>query len=191
MKSLNFKQLSAAMLAATALALASGQSMADQMFRFTFAGATASGSGTLAAVANGNGTFTAVSGSGTETVNGITDALTLIFNPSGTGIAMSAAGAFYFDNQLFPDTATLIANGGLLFRSTTQEMNLYSVSAGSYLFYQQNQFHENTVFTLSAAGDAAVNATDATVPEPTTMFLLGAGLIGIVASRRQAHKAHA
>lgn len=184
MKSLKlFKQLSAALLAATAMTLTSGQAMANQTFTFTFAGATASGSGTLTAVANGNGSFTAISGSGTEIVNGTTDALTLIFNPNGTANATSASGAFYFDNQLFPGDDPLIAYGGLLFQSSTQEMNLYSNSPGSYLFYQQNQFNESTVFTLAAVGDGAA------VPEPTTMLLFGAGLMGIVAGRRKGHKA--
>lgn len=175
------KHLSAVLLVAVAMTLASGQAMANQIFAFSFTGATASGFGTLTAVVNGDGSFTAISGSGTETVNGATDTLNLIFNPNGKDLATSASGAFFFDNQLLPSTDPFIANGGLLFQTSTQELNLYSTSPGQYLFYQQNRYNESTAFTLTAVADGAG------VPEPTTVFLLGAGFVGLVASRRNAN----
>lgn len=174
------KRISLSLVAVTAFTLTSGQAMADQIFTFTFSGVTASGSGTLDAISNGDGSFTATSGTGTETVSGITDVINLIFNSNGTAAANSPTGAFFFDNQLFPGSDTLITSGGLLFQSSTQEMNLFSTGPGSYLFYQQDNFNEKTVFTLASVQ---------TVPEPTTIFLFAtAGLMGIIALRRKGQK---
>lgn len=182
MKTFNsFRRFCVTLLAVTGMTLLSGQAIAAQIFSFTFAGATASGSGTLSAVDNGNGSFTAISGSGTETVNGVSDAFTLIFNPNGTHPANSASGVISFDNQLFPGSDRLVDLKGLLFQTSLLEMALYSDAANSYLYGRQDRFIESTVFTLTAESVSAV-------PEPTSALLLAAGLIGFVASRRKSQK---
>jgi hypothetical protein len=168
------KKLSVAAVAVGALTLGMSQAMADQIFDFTFSGPTASGFGTLHTTDNGDGSFTAISGSGTETVGTTTDTLTLIFNSAGTARNSSPSTVFNFDNQLFPSANPFISNGGLLFSSSTQEVNLFSNGPGSYQFGQQNRFNEATTFTLTA------------VPEPTTFALLSLGLLGFAVSRRKA-----
>lgn len=156
-----------------------GPAKADQIFFFSFAGATVSGSGMLNATDNGDGSFTAVSGSGTQTVGvAAPDTLTLIFNPNGTTISFSPGG-FFFDNQLFPGNDPLISDAGLLFSSSTQEVNLFSNIGGGYQFAQQDGFAEAITFLLSDSPPVQ------TVPEPTSMVLFGIGLLAFAAFRRR------
>jgi hypothetical protein len=176
------KKLSVAGIAVAALTFGMGQAAASVMFDFIFGGIHAFGSGILTANDNGNGSFTAMSGAGTESVNGITETLTLLPNTSGgTGEIYSPSGFFIFDDQLFPNADPLISNGGLLFSSSTgAEVNIYSNGVDNYTFYINNGFNEPTSFTLTA------------VPEPATAALRGLGLLGFaVARRKSAHNKNA
>jgi hypothetical protein len=152
--------------------------LADQIFYFSFSGTTVSGSGMLNAADNGDGTFTALNGTGTQNVNGVADALTLIFNPNGTTVANSPSGILFYDNQLFPGQDPLVSDAGLLFASSTQEVNLFSNLGGGYQFVQQDGFSESITFSLS---DTPVQ----TVPEPASIILFSIGLIGFAALRRR------
>jgi hypothetical protein len=151
---------------------------ADQIFYFSYSGASVSGSGSLIATANGDGSFTAVSGTGTQTVGGVSDALTLVFNPNGVTVSFSPSGLLFYDNQLFPDNDPLISDSGLLFLSSTQEVNIFSNIGDGYQYYQQDEFTESIVFSLSDTPPQAV-------PEPAPIILIGIGLIAFAALRRR------
>ncbi len=155
-----------------------GSARADQIFYFSFSGATVSGNGTLNAVANGDGSFTAISGTGTENNNGTADTLTLVFNPNGRTISTSPSGLLFFDNQLFPNNNPLISDAGLLFTSSTQEVNFFSDFDSGYQYFQQDQFTEVITFSLSE------NPT-VTIPEPATVVLLCMGVLCFMATGRK------
>ena len=169
-------------LALAVLALSGGAASASEIFDFQFAGANESGSGVLNVQANGDGSFTAISGSGTDTVDGNTGSLALIFNQAGQAQSTSPSGFFFFDNQLSPSATPLLTSLGLLFSASTGgEVNLsFDPDAGGYVFdsESQQQFHENGPISFS------VNRVASDVPEPATLSLFGLGLLGFVAARR-------
>src|SRR5471030_1052939 len=174
------------LLALAAMAFSGGAASASEMFDFQFAGNNESGSGTLNAIDNGDGTFTAISGSGTETVNGKTGNLALIFNPGDQGVSTSPSGFFFFDNQLSPSAVAMLSDFGLLFSATTGgEVELFVDPQLGYLFYSEYQqsFQENGPITFS------LSQATADVPEPATWSLFGLGLIGFVAARSRSRAA--
>lgn len=164
-------------VAFTALMFIVKPAAADQLFYFTFSGATVSGAGTLTASDNGDGSFTAISGTGTQTVNGDSNTLTLIANPDAP--AVHTGDNFTYDNQLFPSNFPLISDAGLLFASSTGEVNLFSVVGDGYVFLNQNQFSESITFTLSDTPPVQG------VPEPASLILVGIGLSVLAARRRR------
>lgn len=167
-------------IAAIVISLAMGNAMATEIFAFTFTGARVAGYGTLYATANGNGSFTATSGTGVETVDGVTDGLTLVANPSGTANTTSSSGFFYFDNQLLPDAIPMLQRGGLLFNSSTEEINLFYNGANYVWLHQADAYTsapDLVSFTLARVTE---------VPEPATTLLLFIGLTVFAMTRRTA-----
>jgi hypothetical protein len=164
--------------AVAAMLLFVAPAMAGQIFYFSFSGATVSGNGTLEANSNGDGSFTAVSGSGIQNVDGTTDTLTLVFNPNGKFVSDSPGGTLQFDNQLFPQNDPMLSDAGLLFTTSSEEVNVFSNIGGGYEYVSDNGFGEMVRFVLS---DKAFE----TVPEPTSILLLGISVVCLVASRRK------
>ena len=162
-----------------AVLLMATMAMADT-FSFTYASQNNDilGQGLLFATANGDGSFTAVGGTTTNNIG----SFTLVLNPNGKAIKTDSSGLFNYDNQLFPQLDPVIDNDGLLFTNGdvthTLLLNLFSDAASVYEAYTGAPgagypFHENVTFTLTS------------VPEPSTLLLLGAGLLGLAATRRK------
>jgi hypothetical protein len=165
----------------TALVLFAGPAKADQIFYFTFVGATVSGSGTLNGVDNGNGSFTAVSGTGTQISNGNFDILTLVSNPNAPALSLSPSGLLFYDNQLFPNNNPMITDSGLLFLSSTQEVNLFSNPGDGYQYFQQDGLTEMITFILS---NTPPDVPPVTIPEPGSIVLLCISVLCFAATRR-------
>ena len=107
------------------------------LLTFTNAGGTVSGSALLDATDNGGGSFTAVSGTGTVSVFGTPDTISLFPNPSAPGGATSPSGAFSYDNQLFPGSDPVVNFSGLLFtRSGGIEVNIFATGSGAYEYWE-------------------------------------------------------
>lgn len=149
---------------------------ADEIFYFSYSGATVSGSGALLASDNGDGSFWALTGSGTQSMAGVTDTLTLVYNPNSP--AFNFSNGIFYDDQLFPGSVPLISDAGLLFATSTQEVNLFSDPSGVY-FFTQGGLLDIVTFTLSATPPGQG------VPEPASIVLFGIGLIGLAARRRR------
>ena len=146
------------------------QANAD-LYSFTFTGDTSTTvTGNLTATPNGGGSFTVSGGSGL--VNG-TIPIVLVANTNAPNVSTSPSGYFYFDNQLSPAVNPQITNSGLLFKTASYEVNIYSNGPGSYTYYDSKGFYESGTFKASA------------VPIPAAIWLFGAGLVGLVGVRRR------
>ncbi|MGA2240357.1 MAG: hypothetical protein ABSG74_14225 [Candidatus Bathyarchaeia archaeon] len=174
-EAMRLKTLQAALLAG-ALGLAV-QAQASVVFDLTYSDPSGNAAnGQLTANPNDDGSYTAISGTldiTASTTAGVVGSYSLYFNPNGTAPTVSPAGAFIYDNQLFPGKDPYLTTYGLLlWTSGVREINLWGNSPGNYSLYA----YDNGVgYTLTYTGPATVTL----VPEPTTM-VAGIGALGLV-----------
>jgi hypothetical protein len=134
-------------------------------FTATGSGGGFSGNGTFVASSNGNGSFT---------INGI----------SGTGITgLVPPGTFdNNDNLLFPTSTSLVDGKGFAFTdtqgNTSFAVDIFSVLGG----YDANFLDSDGV---RATVPVTFQLTNTTTPEPSTLVLLGTGILGIAGLLRR------
>lgn len=165
-----------------ALAVGSNAAMAATEFRFSYSGDGVVGSGFLSAEQVAPGEWLALSGTDTTTGGAISGTLTLAVNPSAPGAAYSPSGFFYFDNLLFPDSDPVVDNPGLLFvNGTGGEVNIFSYGPDNYTHYDNTGFNVPITFDVSQS----ITSDPSRVPEPTTLTLFAASLVGLGLIRRR------
>lgn len=153
------------------------------LYDFSLTGSSWSVSGTLTVTDNGDGSFTATSGS--AIANGVP--LTLYSNPAGRAESTSPLGAFYYDNQLYPNKTPLLDLDGLLFKASQAPYARTVAQTEINLFYQNGayQYYEGYSAGNYPYYDTTQKFTSNAVPIPAAVWLLGSGLIGIVGIRRR------
>jgi hypothetical protein len=125
-------------------------------------------------VTGSSGTF---SGSGTLTTTSIGSGEYLITAITGTGVTgLIAPGSFNGnDNLLFPSTVPRLNSNGFSFIDVNGpdkfDVNIFSGGSGYFAYLQdEDHFTETVPVTFGLTS---------TVPEPSTLFLLSTGILGL------------
>jgi hypothetical protein len=158
-----------------------GQAWATH-YTFSYQGSAISGSGELDAMDNGDGTSTVTSGY--STIDGI-GTFTLITNPTTPSFSSSPTGAFNYDDILYASQPYL-DHYGLLFSNSTLQMELNIWGNGLNQPYSAYTYVNGQAWYSSENNDVTFEVSESNpVPEPSTLFLLGAGLVGIAGFARR------
>jgi len=127
---------------------------------FTFSIGAQTGNGTLTAQDLGSGEMLATTGS--LTVTGGSDLGTYALYPGGPGVTTSPAGAFVFDDLIFPAADPTLDTDGVVFAGAGKEINIWGNSAGNYSFYTYTGGTYTTQVTSGGTFTPTVNAN----PDP-------------------------
>ncbi|HEU4637011.1 MAG TPA: PEP-CTERM sorting domain-containing protein [Edaphobacter sp.] len=157
------------LLAVAAVCVTSSLAAHADTFNFAVSGSADgySGSGVLT---------TAVNGSGEYLITGIT----------GTGVTgLIAPGGFHGnDNLLFPTSAQTLDANGFSFSAENGpdqfDVNVYNNGTGYFAFFRDE---DNATGTLPITFN--VTPTASAVPEPSTLLLIGTGMLGAAGSVRR------
>jgi hypothetical protein len=143
-----------------------------------------SGEGWLTATdLNNDGIFVVTDGGVTLVRNGETIDFDLVGNPNSPNYATSPLGAFWYDNLLYPFNQPVLDTYGLLFfgfdpNNNKLELNIWGNAPGTFYsaytgLWQGNYpvHSDNVTFNIGEKQ----SFTNAPVPEPATLLLMGFG----------------
>ena len=153
-----------------------------QQFTFTYQDAAVQGSGWLSAIDVGNGVSTATQGQFSISSGALAGLYDLVTNPGGTTYSTSAAGAFWYDDVVYPGAPTFMNIYGLLFSDGTREINIWGNGDGQpYSLWSWSGGHYD--YSSNQGGYAMAPGGGPAAPSPSAsacLVIVGAA----VGSRR-------
>ena len=160
-------------LAIAVLAMAPAVSHADTMYNFSFATPGAIGG------FSGTGTF--------DDAGGVITDLTGDFHLGALNegaMTLIAPGGFAGNDNLFSPTAPDVDFAGFSFAAGEQDYNIFDYS-GNQLAITQN-YTSSPV--LGVEGTSLINFSAVATPEPSSLFLLGTGILGLAGFVRRSRR---
>lgn len=171
-------------------------------FQLTYSGPNISGTLSLVAVDNGNGTETVVSGTGTQTLEGVTQAVSVIADtvaPPAISFYPPPAGSpfgflFGYDDLLYVSSNPVLDDAGLLLSLSGSAVPVDLCGGPLADCVNAGEPYSEGVWVGSPTGNSSFNAyyndfavtslTLVNTPEPSSLLLLGIGLLGLSTRRR-------
>ena len=90
------------------------------------------------------------------------------------------------NNLIYPGSDPTIDNGGLLFvNGSGGEINLFTYGPDNYTHYDNTGFNVPINFGVAAINEAT--SAPVVAPEPASLAMLGAGILGLTMARRRRH----
>lgn len=133
-----------------------------------------------------NGSAGGFSGSGVLTTTLDQSGNYLITGIAGTGVTgiIPPGGFNNNDNLLFPSSTPLLDSQGFSFSAADGpdqfNVNIFNNGTGYFAF-----FRDEDAFTATLPVTLDVSSSPSAVPEPSTLFLMGTGLLGAAAAFRK------
>jgi hypothetical protein len=157
-------------------------------FSFSYSGPNISGSGTLEATPDGGGVYTVTSMTGSQILNGISETITgLIPATASNTYPTTGTPVFFYDDLIAPASNPIVDVNGILF-SVSGQAQPVNICSGTPNCSNAGEPYSELVYVgsggnasfNSAYEDYAITSFSVSTPEPSSLLLLGLGLVALM-----------